>query len=175
MGKLSLLLAWEAHQPIPFPLFLKVHFTFFLKGLSLRKLPEYPAMLETSRGQSAPRRVGIHQLYVQEPWIYRPQVANHCSTINCSFCLCENERWFATYSEATMPAKSKVVGVGITQKKKKMLWKFENVCFITVLLCFLSERSQRKLGVTQPLVLVLMKGWAKAKVTEKKNLGWDWV
>ena len=67
MGKLSLLLAWEAHQPIPFPLFLKVHFTFFLKGLSLRKLPEYPAMLETSRGQSAPRRVGIHQLYVQEP------------------------------------------------------------------------------------------------------------
>lgn len=52
MGKWSLLLAWEAHQLLPFPPFLKVRFAFFLKDLSLPNPPEYPAVLEASREQS---------------------------------------------------------------------------------------------------------------------------
>ena len=111
---------------ITFSSFSKGSLCFLLKGLVTPQSPRIPSRVRSFQRAVWPERllVGIHQLYDQEPWFYWPQVANHCSAIKCSFCLYENKRWFATYLEATLPAKSKVVGVGITRKKKK---SFENV------------------------------------------------
>ena len=61
--------------------------------------------------------------HVQGPWIYQLQIAHHGGTTRLSWWLYENKRWSATCLGATVPAKSKAVGVGMTQKNDLQMWK----------------------------------------------------
>ena len=67
--------------------------------------------------------VAIRPWHVLGPWIYQLQIAHHCCTMRRSCWLYENKRWSVTCLGTTVPAKSKAVGVGMTQKNALQMWK----------------------------------------------------
>lgn len=167
MGELSLLLPQQVHQPVPFPPFAKVHFSFFLKGLSLPNAHKSPSHMRSFQRSICPQEgVGIHRWYVQEPWIYQLQVANHCRVMKCSSGFMKTEDGVPLAPRLQCLSKAKQWELELPPKC------FDNVTLsvsFTVRFCFFSERSWRKLWVTQPLVLMLMKGLVKPKVTGWKR------